>query len=71
MFLELLDNTYKVRSTHQMGGIDAVFGGTGARIIGQRLNTSDMQVDVHSWFDTGWACRYQIRYQISGTSCSA
>ena len=45
-------------------------GGTGARITGQNIGTADMTVNVHWWFDMGSACRYQIRYLISGTGCS-
>jgi hypothetical protein len=71
VILELLDRDYNVQSTHRMGGQDATYGGTGARITAQNLGTADMTVNVHWWFDFGWACRYQLRYLIAGTGCSA
>jgi hypothetical protein len=71
IILELLDRSSNVQSSHRMGGPDAVYGDTGAHITAQSLGTADMTVGVHWWFDLGWACRYQLRYLISGTGCSA
>jgi hypothetical protein len=70
VILELLDKNYQLVASHRMGQADAVYGGTGARITAQNLGTADASVNVHWWFDMGWACQYQIRYLISGTSCS-
>ena len=70
VILELLDSNYQLQSSHRMGQADAVYGGTGARITSQNIGTADASVGVHFWFDMGWACRYQLRYLISGTSCS-
>jgi Zn-dependent metalloprotease len=70
VILELLDRNYQVQSSHRMGQTDATYGGTGARITSQNLGTANAAVGVHWWYDLGWACRYQLRYLISGTNCS-
>ena len=68
--LELLDSSGNVKSTNQMGGADAHYGSTGARITSQNLNTNRMDVGVHWWFDVGSAVRYRIRYIVTGVACS-
>lgn len=70
VILELLDDRYQVRATQRLGETQARYGGTGAEITSHHVGTADASVGVHSWFDTGWACRYQLRYLISGTNCS-
>lgn len=70
VILELLDSSYNVQSTNHMGGPDATFGSTGARITSQSLNSNNLDVGVHWWFDVGSAVRYRIRYIITGTGCS-
>jgi len=70
VILELLDRNYQVQATHQMGQPQAQYGRTGAEITSQNIGSSDATVGVHWWYDLGWACRYQLRYLISGTSCS-
>jgi Zn-dependent metalloprotease len=70
VILELLDRNYQLQSSHRMGQADAQYGGTGARITSQNLGTTDATVGVHWWFDMGSACRYQLRYLVSGIGCA-
>jgi thermolysin len=70
VILELLDRDYQVQATHQMGQAPATYGGTGAEITSQNIGSADATVGVHWWYNFGWACRYQLRYLISGTGCS-
>ena len=53
-----------------MGQTAATFSGTGAEITNQNIGSADATVGVHWWYDFGRACRYQVRYLISGTGCS-
>lgn len=77
VYLDLVDHNGQVLCTMQKGAPDCEvkFGpfdllnwGAGIRTDG--TGTDSEEVTVHWWFDVGVACRYQLRYQVTGSNCS-
>lgn len=68
VLVELVDRDGRVLASAGPGG-EATVPGAGAAIVESGIGGRSLAVKVHWWFDAYHACRYRVRYTVSGTTC--